>query len=124
MDKLTSIGNQILDSMKDAASSKINTLGNNMVEILKFLVIGKGMIQIGLGIVVGFIIMQMNVLVVEGLLSPIISRVIENKTNNLEDYRMVVMGVDFPVGKIIVDLLKIIIVGGMVYGIYTMDIKF
>ena len=110
--------------MSSLIRSKFQALNENIVSIMKFFFIGKGVIEIAVGIVVGFLIMQINNIFVEDLMAPFIYRYLDNnQEGKLEDYRVIINGVNMPVGKLIVDVLKVVLVGSMIFGVYNMDIK-
>jgi large-conductance mechanosensitive channel len=123
--KLVSYVDDIFNSTSSLIRSKFQALNENIISIIKFFFIGKGIIEIAVGIVVGFLIMQINNIFVEDLMAPFIYRYLDNnQEGKLEDYRVIINGVNMPVGKLIVDVLKVVLVGSIIFGVYNMDIKF
>jgi large-conductance mechanosensitive channel len=123
--KVSSTVEDVIKTVKDTVLSKAQLVNENLVDILKFLFVGKGIIQIGVGIVVGFIIMQLNFIIVDDILAPIINKFINREADKkeLEEYKVVVMGVHFPVGRLIADLLKVLIVGFIIYSVYNVKLN-
>ena len=94
------------------------------------MLIGRGILEVAVGIVVGFIIMQLNAILVDDVVAPIIYRFIDPKPNEpnnnatLDDFKYPIYGVKFPLGRMIVNLLKVLIIGSILYNIYFMKVKF
>lgn len=112
-----------VDTVKEVfktTTNKIPNLDIQLADLTRFMFIEKGILQISIGIIVGFIIMQLTFLLVDDLISPIIYRFFNdpNKTMELKHYNKVIFGVNFHIGKIINDLLKVSISGYVIYTLY------
>lgn len=122
--KVSSTVEEVIKTVSNTVLSKVKLVTDNLVDILKFLFVGKGILQIGVGIVVGFIIMQLNFIIVNDILAPIINKFINHEADKkeLKEYKAVVMGIHFPAGRLIVDLLKVLIVGFIIYSVYNIKL--
>jgi hypothetical protein len=128
--KVNEYASGFVNSITNTVKTNIESFINSILNVVKFMLIGRGILEVAIGIVVGFIIMQLNAILVDDVVAPIIYRFIDPKPNEpnnnatLDDFKYSIYGVKFPLGRTIVNLLKVIIIGSILYNIYFMKVKF
>jgi large-conductance mechanosensitive channel len=123
--KISSTVEDVVKIVKDTVLTKVQLVNENLVDIVKFLFVGKGIIQIGVGIVVGFILMKLNCILVDDLIAPFINKAVNHEADKqeLEQYKKEIVGIHFPVGRLIVDVLKVVIIGSIIYSAYNIKLN-
>jgi large-conductance mechanosensitive channel len=124
---ITSV-NKIVDTAESTIKHFDETLTNSITIVVTFFVtqtkkflkflIDKNVVSAGLAIIVGTQIGKLTGAFVEYLLAPFINMILAGETKSLDDYVIVIYGVNFKIGLFITNLIQFLINMLMVYYVF------
>jgi len=118
----TKIGSTVLTTGKQVGHTLYDSAFKNFITFIK----KKDILQLGIAFIISININNLSTTLIDNFIAPIINRLFGPETGNdkpFKDRKMVILGINFGIGKIVSGLLEFILVLYVVYIIYSVTMQ-
>lgn len=120
INKIDNISENLQNNFNKVVNTIFNILIYQSADLLKFL-FEKNIVQMAIGLLIASEVGSITKVLTETIISPIINKVLINRKGKLEDFKYYILGIEFKIGLLIIQIIKASLVLIIVYFIWKLS---